>query len=71
MSTFIFIGYMWYHMCGINMATDNLCRIRSNGSDSYSYDKYIIFQLKYGHFSISSIFGLYVASKNHVYRSGN
>lgn len=58
-------------MCGINMVIDNLCRIRSNGSDSYSYDKYIIFQLKYGHFPISSIFGLCVAPKNHVYRSGN
>lgn len=62
---------MWHHMCGINMATDNLCRICSNGSDSYSYNKYNIFQPKHGHFSISSIFGLYITFKNHVYRSGN
>lgn len=67
----IFIGYMWHHMCSINMVTDNLCRICSTSSDSYSYNKYIIFQLKYGHFSISSISGLCIASKNHVYRSGN
>lgn len=62
---------MWNHMCSINMAIDNLCRIRSDGSNSYSYNKYIVFQFKYGHFPIFSIPGLCVASKNHVYRSGN
>jgi len=39
----LFTGYMWHHMCGINMATDNLCGVCGDGSDSYSYNKYTIF----------------------------
>lgn len=66
-----FAGYMWDHMCSINMAADNLRRVCSNGSDSYSYDKYNIFQLEHGHFPNLSIPSICVTSENYVYRSGN
>lgn len=39
---FFIIGYMWNYMCNFNMAINNLCRVCSNGSYSYSHNKYLI-----------------------------
>lgn len=58
-------------MRSINMVTNNLCRICGNSCDSYSYDKYDIFQLQHGHFPMLGILGFYITFTNHVYRSCN